>query len=771
MKPLRHTPIRLVATLSTTLLLSACAGVMTHREGKALIAEGKSEDGLAKLEQATREAPGNLEFRVDYLNTRDSQTGRLMAAAQRERSNGRLDEAEALYRKVLLIDGNSGQAKAGIAAIDQMRKHGKLIADAAAMFTAGDLDGADQKLAAVLLDAPQHAEARALRRQIEEKGGRYQVVPPTLRQTFRKTVSLEFRDTNFKQVVESLSRHSGLNFILDKDVPGNLTTTVYLRQVTVEDALDVILSTYQLDKRVLNDTTLLIYPNSAAKQGEHQDLVVKSFYLSNANAKQVMEMLKTVIKAKNLYVDEKLNLLIMRDTPNAVRLAERLVALQDVAEPEVMLEVEVVEVQRSRMMQLGIQFPDQFTLAPLATGTTLTLRDLQNMNSSRMGATISNTVINLHKDVGETNILANPRIRTRNKEKAEIRIGDRVPVITTTSTSTGFVSENVQYVDVGLKLNVEPTIYPDNEISIKVSLEVSSVVKEVVSKAGSLSYQIGGRNASTVLRLKDGETQILGGLINDQDRTTANRVPGLGDLPIVGRLFSSQKDDNTKTELVLSITPRLVRGIAPPQNVPTEFWSGSENNLRLKPLAVTTVKTVTAAPAKPADAASPTATPPSSSELLSTASLSESLSNTDSTPEKPALLSWEGQPTAKLGQNVKLTIKASGTKSVSSFPLQVKYDPAVLEVVDAIPGRYMSQAGSKLDFTKRIVTGSGMAFFTQTRSGEPAKGEGEVLEIQFKALKAVASSLVTVLPATPIGAGNAPLPATGPAMIGVTVTP
>jgi general secretion pathway protein D len=132
-----------------------------------------------------------------------------------------------------------------------------------------------------------------------------------------------------------------------------------------------------------------------------------------------------------------------------------------------------------------------------------------------------------------------------------------------------------------LKLEVEPTIYPNDEIAIKLALEVSSVVKELVSKAGTVSYQIGGRNAATVLRLKDGETQVLGGLINDDDRHNANRFPGLGRLPVIGRLFSSEGNNNQKTELVLSITPRIVRSLTPPAQVPGKYWSGTENHPRL----------------------------------------------------------------------------------------------------------------------------------------------------------------------------------------------
>lgn len=756
--------------------LYGCAGQVAHREGMQLLADGRLEEGIAALERATAEAPENSEFRMRLMNARETAGRRLIGEAQRERGAGHLDEAEAIYRRILTIDSTNKSAVSGLTSLEQSRHVTALLKDANTQFEAGNIDAAELRLNRVLQENPQLPEARPLRRKIDDRLGRNQALPSTLRNTFKKPVTLEFRDANLKQVIEVLARHSGLNFVLDKEIPANLPTTVFLRQVTVEDALDVLLTTHQLDRRVLNDTTLLIYPNTAAKQTANQELVVKSFFLANAEAKHTANMLKTVLKARNVFVDDKLNLVILRDTPTMIRLAERLVATQDISEPEVMLDVEVIEVQRSRLLELGIQFPNQLSLVPLpSSGTTLTLHDLNTSNSSRTGATISPLVLNLRREVGDTNLLANPRVRTHNRERAQIKIGDRVPVITTTSTSTGFVSENVQYVDVGLKLEVEPTIYPDDEISIKVSLEVSSVVKEVTSKAGSLSYQIGARNASTVLRLKDGETQILGGLINDSERKSAQRVPGLGDLPIVGRLFASQKDDNQKTELVLSITPRLVRGLVPPTHVPTEFWSGTENNPMLKPLAAlaTTSLVPSIAPAL-AQAESPTT---SGVKTFPSVVASESSAATPSAPpgSEPRAatptLRWEGNAPTKIGGIVKLNLIVSAADAISALPVQVKYDPAVLEAIDARVGRFLAQSGKKVEFTKRIVGAAGMIFVTQNVSGDGARGDGELVEFEFKALKPAPSSLVTALPTMAANSSGRPTQQTAAALIGVTVTP
>lgn len=747
--PAYRSSCRLALRIGLLLLLAGCAGNAAHRQGIENLNQGKLEEALAQLERASKEAPDNREFRMHYLNAQAQIVGRLLADAQAAMDAGNPDAADALFRRVLALERGNALATAGLAAVEQGRRHNRLLAEANAALAASQPATAEQKIALILVDNPRHPAALALRQKIEEKSRRNEGDSPTLHQRFQKPVTLEFRDTPLKQVLEALSKHSGLNFVFDKDVPPTLAVNVFLKQVSVEEALDVMLTTNQLRKRVLNDQTLLIYPDTAAKLGEHQGLVVKNIFLANAEAKQVVNMLKTVLKAKNVFADDKLNLLIMRDTPEMIRLAERMVSIQDVGEPEVMLEMEVLEIQRSRLLNLGVQFPSQLTLSPLpSVGSVLTLRDLQHLNASRTGATITPAAINLQRTVSDTNLLANPRIRTHNREKALIRIGDRVPVITTTATSTGFVSENVQYIDVGLKLEVEPTIYPNDEISIKVALEVSSVTKEIISKAGTVSYQIGGRNASTVLRLKDGETQILGGLINDQDVSAANRFPGLGDLPVLGRLFSSQKDSRDKTELVLSITPRLVHGLAPPPQVPSEFWSGTESDPRLNTItAARNVPESTAKPPKPGLTPAP-----------------DSAAKT--------LLYWDGPSEVKAGDFFKMKLKVSSGAPISRLPVQIAYDTAVFTPVEVLPGKFMRQGDVVVDSVQRIETAAGMIFLTQERSGKiGASGEGELFEVQFRALKAADSSFISVLPTLPLGPDQKALGQAGPTQVGISVLP
>jgi general secretion pathway protein D len=294
----------------------------------------------------------------------------------------------------------------------------------------------------------------------------------------------------------------------------------------------------------------------------------------------------------------------------------------DRPDAEVMLAVEIMEVSASKLQELGIRFPTQFsavgtteTNAPNTSGT-VTLRQLQDLNSG--GVIVNpNPALNLLRTDGSVNLLANPRIRVKNKEKARIHIGEKVPVITSNVTSTGVTSESVNYLDVGLKFDVEPVIRLSADVEMKVALEVSNIVNTITTRNGTVAYQLGSRNAGTVLRLKDGETQVLAGLISDAERTSANKLPGLGDLPLVGRLFSSNRDDVSKTEVILLITPTILRNVQRPEFSEAEFFAGTEGtaadqSLRLRPASSSVESSVGSmeqrTPAVPA--ASPPASPP-----------------------------------------------------------------------------------------------------------------------------------------------------------------
>jgi general secretion pathway protein D len=610
----------LLAALAASVLLAACAADPV-KDARRHFDEGRGEEALAVLDKAYKENPGNLAARSQYFRLRELLAAQWLSQAETLRFAGQFELAEALYQRVLKQDAANPRARAGLAQVEADQRHRILVAAAEKLVKAEQYREAQDALRPVLAENPQHREAQRLQRRIDEKLVRPAIATIRLKTSTTKPISLELRDVSLRSAFDVLSRASGVNFVLDKDVRADQKTSIVVKDAAIEDAIRLILISNQLEQKILGENTVFVFPNTPQKLREYQELMVKSFYLANADVKQTANMIRTMVKTRDIFIDEKLNLLVIKDTPNAVRLAERLIAAQDLAEPEVMLEVEVLEVGTSRLLELGLRYPDSVAwslVGSAGTPGTITLPEWLNRNAGLVQLAVTNPLflLTLRQTDGSTSVLANPRIRVKNKEKARIHIGDRVPVITTTAAATGgFVSESVSYLDVGLKLEVEPLIYLEDEIGIKVGLEVSNIVKEIKgTSSNTLAYQIGTRNANTTLRLHDGETQILAGLISDEDRRTASRVPGVGDLPTVGRLFSATKDTVAKTEIVLLITPRLVRTLTRPDVRSIEFAAGTEAATGAPALGTAPVTPAQQPPfpqpPAPPPAASPPALPP-----------------------------------------------------------------------------------------------------------------------------------------------------------------
>jgi general secretion pathway protein D len=808
--------------------LAGCAGQSAFREANSLFAEGQVEPGLAKLEEAVRLDPRNPEYRIALATRRAALVAQYLAAGEAARREGRLSESEQAYRQVQGLDPHNAMARQGQEAVVTERRHRQMVAAAEALYKKGstdkgseaDLTEALEQLRPVLSENPGQKDALNLKARVDEARARFARPEAKLAAAYRKPITLEFRDAPLKAVFDVVSKVSGLNFFFDKDIRPDLKATVLARNTSIEDAVRLLLVTNQLEQKVLNENSILIYPSTPQKLKEYQTLSVRTFYLTNADVKAVSNTIKTLVKTRDLVIDERLGIIMMRDTPEAIRMAERIVALQDLSDPEVVLDVEVLEVKRSRLQELGVRWPGSLTLSPLTTGTeSVTLSTLAHLRPSTTKAVVGNMVINANKEDQDGDILANPHIRVRNKEKAKILIGDRVPIITTTSTSTGFVSESVNYVDVGLKLEVEPNIYLDEEVAIKVNLEVSSLVKEVISNSGTLSYQIGTRGANTVLRLKDGETQILAGLINDEERSTANKVPVLGDLPLAGRLFGSNKEDKQRSEILLSITPRIVRSLRRPDLLAAEFESGTESSVGAAPLRLSSLEPAeaqapaqrgTAALQRPAAAApgspavlpaavapgaaaqglasnaapvpppgaaapapapglSPAAAPGAAPPALPTGNIPAALPAATSgavaaASAAPISMAWQAPVQVRVGEQFSAVLRVQSQAALRGLPLLVGFDPQALQVVNVQEGDFFKQAGGRTSFNQRVDPAQGKVFVAlvrQNAAGTDAgiNGAGGLVMLTFKAVKPgpVKLQLLSASPEPPGGALQLPL--------------
>lgn len=583
------------SVLLSAMLMSSCTtlnnqqesfiqGSAAYESARQLINSGEAEAGINKLKQLTEMYPDNPQYRSTLKIQQDLQMAALLKQADAQLQQGLFAEAELNYRKVLGLSPDNRRAEDGLLKLNLAQNHAMMLANAQTAFDQNDDDTAQNLLRGILAENANQESARALFEKIENRRIAKINAVPQIKSAFKKPITLEFKNVPIKSVFEFIGRAANINFSYDQELREDQRTSIFVRNISIEDAIQVILTTNQLSKKILNDNTLLIYPVSRSQ--EYQELFVRSFYLNSMDAKRAMNMIKTVVKSKDIYIDEKLNTLVMRDTAEAIQIAEKLIASQDMIEPEVMLEVEVMEVNRKSLENIGVRYPSQISLGvqgnSTANGVTtptpgrLTIAQLKNFNSGLGVFTISDPalVLNLLQQDTDTNLLANPQIRVKNRIKAKIHVGDKIPVLTSVANATGFVSQTVSYIDVGIKLDVEPTILLQDQVSIKVGLEVSNVTDQVRTDSGVLAYTIGSRNANTTLQLKNGETQILAGLFRDDSQNISNKVPGLSKLPFIGRLFTDKNNDKRKNEIVLLITPRILHNIAPANAVYTIFPSG-----------------------------------------------------------------------------------------------------------------------------------------------------------------------------------------------------
>ena len=618
----RHLTLSTAAiSMAALLLLAGCAGYQSFVQGQNDIAAGKLDSGIAKLRRASEQSPENTEYRRRYMTERETALNALLRQAELATDSGNFDAARQAYSQALSIDPTQARAVAGPNRVDAAQRHWNALEASAALARRGDVDAALSKTQQVLSENPNNARAtqwqRQLLRQQADKTGKELGIYPKLNESYRKPASLSFTGATLQQVFDALKQASGLNYMLDKDVRTDQRVTISVSNKPVEDILRLLLATNQLERRVLDEDTLLIYPNTPAKAAEYREMVVRTFYLNNADANKVAQTVRTIAKARDVVVDDKLNLLVVRDSAEVVRLAEKLIAAQDVVEPEVMLELEVLEISASRLIEMGISWPSSASASVVgAAGRPgqLTLDEFRNRNSGLISLNISDPAIaaRLRSQKGDANLLANPRVRVRNKQSAKILIGERVPVFTTTATANVGTSESVNYLDVGLKLEIEPTVSLDNEVSMKLALEVSNILETITRTSGTQAYRLGTRNTSTTLRVRDGETNILAGLIQRDERRSNTGVPGFNEVPLVSKLFGAAQDSDTRTEIVLLVTPHIVRNIEPPGVGLQEFMAGTESSVGAAPIQLGTpgAPSTTGRPAPPAPAPQPTSQPP-----------------------------------------------------------------------------------------------------------------------------------------------------------------
>lgn len=657
-------------------------------EGKMLIAQGQFESGVAKLEQARREEPENQEIQSVSIRLREEVTAKLQFEAESLRLSGDLDRAEQAFQRILNLYPFNERAKEGIELIVLERRHIAKVDTAKALLVRGEIAQAETLVRAVLQENPQQSHARQFISEINSRLSRPEVTDLALESAFKKAVTMEFKDTDLKSIFELMSRTAGINFVFDKDIRQETKISIFVRQNTIEDILKLILTTNQLAYKVLNSNSLLIYPNTPAKQKDYQELVVRSFQVAHTDVKQMVAMVRGIVKAKDIYVNEQLNLFIMRDTLEAVRLTERLVSLNDYAEPEVMLEVLILDISRTNKFLLGPNFPQslQFNYAGQAVvGAPAALLSNFGFSGLKSFGMNSQSRIDFLQNLSTGDILANPRIRVNNREKAKIHVGTKQPFFTANVQPgvTAIITSTPTFIDLGVKLDVEPRIGLNDDVTLKVTLEVSSLLNTITGPGGATAPVVGTRNAETMLTIKDGETQVIAGLIDNRESRKIGGLAGLLNIPGLDRLTSNQDIERTKNEVVLLITPRIVRNIPRPTNQENEYHFGTASEAGKLPASIkkTAAQSLSIAPAGPVRGGArgvADAFAPSDDQQPPPNPFANAASSTTAAPT----LTLQAPTNVGLDKEFSVNVRLVGAKATVNTDLQLTYEASVLEAQD-----------------------------------------------------------------------------------------
>lgn len=455
----------------------------------------------------------------------------------------------------------------------------------------GDYEGAKKSFQKALKNNPKNEDALFALEKFKHMPDKIPEYQLELRNN--DPLSLKFKKTPILNVFEILSKLSGVNFIFDKDLKES-KVTLFMTDVAFDRFLDVLLQTNSLKAKLINPKTMLIYPDTPAKAKEYDDLYVKTFYLSYLKAKSAVTILTKILKNKDIIANEKLNAITVRGPKSTVEMAERIVKANDLTPSEVVLNVEILEVGQDKEKDLGLSISDTITfgISEPSTGIDFdtdfglasfaSIKDISNISSNEIYMSLPTATLKLLKRDGDTKILAKPQVRVSSSEKASVLIGERVPLRSNRTVQTdGTTTFDFVYQDVGVKLNAEPVINMYNQVTMKLEIEISTLGTNVGTVTDP-QFSIRTRTTKTVLTVYDGDSVIIGGLIQDEDRRTIQKIPGLGEIPAIGRLFSNENSEIDKTDILMTITPIIIRNKDIPETKISEFWSGQEKEISLK---------------------------------------------------------------------------------------------------------------------------------------------------------------------------------------------
>jgi general secretion pathway protein D len=563
-----------------------------------------------------------------------------------------------------------------------------------------------------------------------------------------------------KSIYQTIGKLAGINVIFDPDYSGK-RIQVDLSQVSIFDALEIVATLSGTFWRPVTANTIFVAQGTRAKRTELEQTGVQTFYISNAaqqnDLNDIQTALRNVLPNAKLYGVPSQNAIVMRATPDELLLAQKLIDDLDKAKPEVVVDVSVLEVSRDKLRNLGIQWPQNFSLTLQASTasstsnststsststTSATLNELAHLNASDFAITLGEAQAEMLLTDSDTRVLQNPRVRATDGQEAVLKIGSRIPIATgtytaSTSSSSSGTQTQFQYIDVGVNIDMKPTIHYDRDVTLKLKIEVSSQSGSTVI-SGVTEPIISQRQMEQVIRLKEGEANIVGGLLERSEAVTVSGTPGLGEIPIMKYLFSTQEREVVDDEIVFLLVPHVVRGTQlTPSNL-QEIDSGTGTNVQLRN-SDSADALVPGAPA-PAPASS---TKPAASSLGGSSGASPEGGPESSSGGSSSLLLSALDQADKVGQDLRIAVSVVGGKDLFSLPVQVHYDAAKLTLAGVDSGDFLGHDGQTVALEHQD-DGNGNITVVASRPPGVAgvTGTGQVCILKFKP-KASGDTVIT----------------------------
>jgi len=574
-----------------------------------------------------------------------------------------------------------------------------------------------------------------------------------------------------KVVYQTVGKAAGINVLFDPDYTAK-RIQVDLSNVSLYDALRIIGTISGTFWRAVTPNTIFVAQNTRAKRTELDEQAVQTFYLSNTaqqnDLNDIQTALRNVLSNAKLYGVPSQNAIVMRATPDELLLAQKLVNDLDKARPEVVVDVAVLEVRRDKLRQIGIQLPQTAsvtittptTASSTSTTTTtdttssttnnLTLNNIAHLNANDFAVTIGQAQANLLLSDSDTKVLQNPRIRASDGQQATLKIGSRIPIATGSFSNgvggsalggIGAVQTQFQYIDVGVNIDMKPTIHYDRDVTLKLKIEVSSESGSTTI-SGVTEPIISQRTVDQVIRLKEGEVNLLGGLLDQEEDKTVSGWPGLGEIPILKYIFSTISKEKIDDEIVFLMIPHVVRAaqLSPLNLEQIDTGTGSSVEIRRKPATDDGVKpaaTPAASTPVPAAGQAPvgqTPVPGLTGPVAAANALAAMHREAENTGAPVALQLNAPSAPQKVGSNFQVTVNLSGGHDVFSVPLQVQYDQTRLTLINVDAGPFLGSDGQAVALVHRDDGSGGVAISASRPPGVAGvNGSGSVCVMTFQA--------------------------------------